>query len=157
MRVLLSCIGIVSLAAVPASGDDFFFNVNLDGLQEVGGGDPDGSGLAGLHINNDDPANPTINWSIEALDIDMPLIGAHIHQADAGVNGPVVVDFSSQLEGGGLVDLDLLSVIANPSGFYVNLHNQAFPGGAIRGQIPTPGGAAVLVAGSAIVLRRRRR
>jgi hypothetical protein len=156
MRALLSCIGVVALAAVPAAADDFFFTATLDGLQEVGGGDPDGTGFATLHVNNDDPANPFIDWTIEALNIDMPLIGAHIHQADAGVNGPVVIDFSSQLEGAGLVDMDLLNLIANPSGFYVNLHNDAFQGGAIRGQIPAPGAAAVLALGGMIALRRRR-
>jgi hypothetical protein len=29
-------------------------------------------------------------------------------------------------------------IAANPSGYYVNLHNARFPGGAIRGQLGTP-------------------
>ncbi len=29
----------------------------------------------------------------------------------------------------------LAQIEANPSGYYVNLHNARFPGGAIRGQL----------------------
>jgi hypothetical protein len=49
-----------------------------------------------------------------------------------------VVNFNAQLSGTNLVDADLANVAANPSGFYVNLHNSAFPGGAIRGQTSEP-------------------
>ena len=75
---------------------------------------------------------------------------AHIHKAAAGVNGPIHWDFleagnpvasvsdqPSQLRGiararAAAVVADLL---ANPSGYYVNVHSTAFPGGAMRGQL----------------------
>ena len=75
---------------------------------------------------------------------------AHIHKAAAGVNGPIHWDFleagnpvaslsdqPSQLRGiarprAAAVLADLL---ANPSGYYVNVHSTAFPGGAMRGQL----------------------
>jgi MYXO-CTERM domain-containing protein len=139
-----------------ALGADYFWTIPLDGLQEPDGGDLDGFGTAVLHINDDDPAAPFIDWEFTAFGIDMPLTGAHIHDGDFGVNGPPVVDFSGQMSGTGLVDLDLLNVLASPEGFYVNLHNAAFPGGAIRGQIPAPAGAAVLGVGALVAGRRRR-
>jgi hypothetical protein len=77
--------------------------------------------------------------------------GLHIHEAPAGVNGPVVI--SSLLssvtsdsgagvifkrntltgEDPGLAALDRLS--KNPENFYVNLHTTVNPGGVIRGQL----------------------
>jgi hypothetical protein len=80
---------------------------------------------------------------------------AHIHAGAAGVNGGIVVTLFDlvappapptdplydQLEkrrvrGCVPVAADLLEAIAaDPAGYYVNLHNPRFPGGAIRGQL----------------------
>jgi hypothetical protein len=126
--LLLCCSGISNAAIIE-------FQVNLDGSQEVSSGDPDGTGIASLFI--DDQAM-TIDWMISVSNIDLPLIGAHIHNAAAGANGSVVVDFSGQLSGTNLNDADLANVLLNPTNFYVNLHNSVFPGGAIRGQLAAP-------------------
>ena len=144
--------------ATPAGASTVNFIVSLNGAQEVGGGDPDGSGTAFLSI--DDVAN-TIDWNIIVSDIVLPPNGAHIHNAAAGINGPIVVDFSSQLSGSGLFDADLANVLANPTNFYVNIHNSDFSGGAIRGQLgaPVPVPAAVWLFGGALaglgMLKRR--
>lgn len=144
--------------AAPADAATVNFIVSLSGAQEVGAGDPDGSGTAYLAIDN--VAN-TISWNIIVSNITLPPTGAHIHNAPAGVNGGVVVDFSSQLSGSGLFDIDLANVLANPVNFYVNIHNSNFPGGAIRGQLgaPIPVPAAVWLFGGALaglaVLKRR--
>jgi hypothetical protein len=75
---------------------------------------------------------------------------SHIHKGPAGVNGPIHWDF---LEAGNPVasisdqpsDLRgvarpraaavLADLLANPSGYYVNVHSTVFPGGAMRGQL----------------------
>lgn len=134
------------------------FLVPMDGLQEIPGpGDPDGTGTAFLAI---DPDILTIDWDITVSNIDFPLTGAHIHEAPAGVEGPIVVDFSSQLTGTGLMDADLAAVLANPTGYYVNVHNEFFRAGAIRGQlgapIPVPSALGLAVVGL-VSLRLRRR
>jgi hypothetical protein len=63
----------------------------------------------------------------------------HIHRADKGVNGPVVVDFVPLLPSGtGCVTVDdrrLLSDLKrSPQKFYFNVHSTMFTAGAIRGQ-----------------------
>lgn len=134
---------------------DFIFDINLDGAQEVNGGDPDGTGTAHLVIDTDQQP-PTIDWSIIVNNISLPATGAHIHNAPAGSNGPIVVDFNAQFNGTGLADLDLNNVVANPANFYVNIHNADFPGGAIRGQLPAPGALGLLALGALVGARRRR-
>ncbi len=154
-------VAVLLAATAGASGGVTTFIVTLDGFQEVnaGGmpnqGDLDGSGIATLMID-DSVSPPQIDWNFVVNGITLPLTLAHIHQAPAGSNGPVVVDFSAQLSGSGLADADLVNVLANPSNFYVNLHNVDFPGGALRGQIPAPGSVALVAAAGLMGLRRRR-
>jgi len=68
-----------------------------------------------------------------------PLTLAHIHEGDPGVNGPVVVDLQvlpSGQEACVSADPAVLSrIVANPAGFYVNLHTDAFPNGVLRGAL----------------------
>jgi CHRD domain len=70
----------------------------------------------------------------------------HIHRGAAGMNGGVVVDFFAGMSNRRLFtqfDTGTLrppfenpaEICANPSGFYVNYHTAAFPGGAVRGQL----------------------
>jgi uncharacterized protein (TIGR03437 family) len=75
------------------------------------------------------------------------ITGHHIHEAAATVNGPVVIDphLATQTfpTGSGRVSVLAQGIdpnvfrrfIANPAGFYVNLHTSNNPSGAIRGQI----------------------
>lgn len=75
---------------------------------------------------------------------------AHIHKAAAGANGGIHWDFleagnpvasisdqPSQLRGIARprAVAVLADLLANPSGYYVNVHSTAFPGGSVRGQL----------------------
>ena len=76
--------------------------------------------------------------------------GLHIHESPVGVNGSIVIDTGISgantvisLNGTGIINATvpnantavLQRLLANPAGFYVNLHTTANPGGAIRGQL----------------------
>jgi hypothetical protein len=123
----------------PASADHRNFRAAaavLRGANEVPPADPDGFGAAGVVISVN---RGSLCYFVSAARI-QPADRAHIHRGVAGVNGPIVVDFQAPADGfsaeclSGL-DKGLLTEIAhNPSGFYVNVHNPEFTGGAIRGQ-----------------------
>lgn len=139
--LLTTCLGLTLAWSASASAAIVHFQVGMTGFQEVnaigqfGQGDPNNFGVADLRI---DTVALSVDWNFMVANVDLLWTGAHIHQNVAGKNGPVVVDFSAQLSGTGLDDADLANVIANPQDFYVNLHNMAFPGGAIRGQLCDP-------------------
>lgn len=62
---------------------------------------------------------------------------AHIHKAEKGKNGPPVVTLELASQDRCIdVDVELLKDIAkNEHKYYVNVHTEAFPAGAIRGQL----------------------
>jgi hypothetical protein len=106
---------------------------------DANAGDPDGSGTATVVFGD-----TIICYAILVRGIDTPT-QAHIHEGAAGINGPIQVILSPPapaLETGATssdcvpVDATLLNNIRqNPAGFYVNVHNDAYPGGAVRGQV----------------------
>ncbi|MGH2586769.1 MAG: CHRD domain-containing protein [Dehalococcoidia bacterium] len=118
-------------------GRDFaVFATFLTGAAEPNGGDPDGVGGATivLHANRGQ-----VCFALAVARI-APANAAHIHQAPVGVNGPIVVPLTPPTNGVSFgctsADRALISaIIANPAGFYVNVHNADFPGGALRGQL----------------------
>ncbi len=99
-------------------------------------GDPDGTGTATLTVN---PGQGEICYELSVSGID-PASAAHIHEAPAGQAGPVVVGLTAPTSGSssGCVPIDraeAIDIIQNPENYYVNVHNAAFPGGALRGQL----------------------
>jgi hypothetical protein len=72
---------------------------------------------------------------------------AHIHRGAAGTNGPVVAnlawpqggDASDCLtegeDGKGMAPGIVQEILADPAGFYVNVHNAEYPNGAVRAQL----------------------
>jgi len=148
------------LLPLRAQAIQLFFSVPLDGMQEVDAqgnpnqGDLDGSGTAQLFLDTD---MDTISWVIGVDAINLPPTGAHIHEGAIGTNGPIRIDFNAQLSGGPLVSSFVDLVAANPEGFYVNVHNDPFFAGAIRGQIPEPATALLVAAGVVLLAGQRRR
>jgi hypothetical protein len=141
---LVASVGLLLAFVMPASAvitPGVPFTVQLTGEAEVPGpGDPDGSGTATLTVN---PGLGTVCYTIEVAGVD-PLTAAHIHKAPSTDPGPVVVPLKvGPLGGTGCtegVDLQLLvDIITNPSAYYVNVHNAAYPAGALRGQLDRPG------------------
>lgn len=112
-----------------------------------------------------DPINNYIAWDARANGIASPTV-SHIHRGAAGVNGPVVINFATsaaQIAGGRTfgagpvtaaqsanlqpADLANLSSPATASGYYVNIHSTAFPGGEVRGQLTPANEYDIAVAG----------
>lgn len=110
---------------------------SLTGAAEVPGpGDPDGSGTATVSVN---PGQKRICYKLSVSNI-APATAAHIHEAPAGVAGPVIITLSAPTGGSSsgcvTVTRDLaLEILKDPADYYVNVHNTAFPRGAVRGQL----------------------
>ena len=110
------------------------FKALLSGANEVPApGDPDGSGRATVRIKG-----TQVCFTLKVDKVDA-LVAAHIHEGAAGVAGPVVVDlFAGAVKKKGCVRTTpeiAAEIRKNPREYYVNVHNAAFPGGALRGQL----------------------
>lgn len=125
----------------------------LDGRNEVDDksdrrivGDKNGSGSAVVFGIDGDPN--TLCYSLIVKKI-RPAVAAHIHEGQPGENGPVVANLAAPAdktagdcltdgeEGKFLGDTTAAEILANPEDYYINVHNEQFPGGAIRGQLVT--------------------
>ena len=111
----------------------------LTGAAEVPGpGDPDGAGTAAVNI---DVTKREVCYEVTTQKIDRPT-GAHIHEGESGKSGDVVVPLTTPTggdtttKGCANVDASLIGRMTSaPGNFYVNVHSQAHPQGAIRGQL----------------------
>ncbi len=110
--------------------------------------DPDGYGTFSGAFGTLAGANTSFCWGLTAFRIGNPT-AAHIHQGGpATANGPIRILLnpppSSGLSGRSancqqvtdtLANQIKASVAANVCRHYINVHNSAFPGGAVRGQL----------------------
>ncbi|MGQ7848052.1 CHRD domain-containing protein [Granulosicoccus sp. 3-233] len=130
----------------------------LDGREEVGAdpsqrlvGDPDGKGEA--YVFGIDGDTTTLCYVLTVKKIQLVPVGegmaAHIHEGVRDSNGPVVAALAGPEDGNagdcltegetgkfpteeaGIVQ----RILNNPEQFYINVHNPAYPDGAIRGQL----------------------
>ncbi len=134
LAVALGMVASLALAGVVTAAETTL-TAQLAGSVET---DEDGTGTATLVL---DPDAGTACWELTAEGID-PVTISHIHEGTEGVDGGVVVDldldgFEGTSEGcNEAAEAETLqAIIDDPAGYYVNLHNEAFPGGAIRGQL----------------------
>ncbi len=86
-----------------------------------------------------DPPKGTACYLINVTGLE-GVTAAHIHQGGEGESGPPVVTLDAPTDGssGNCVEIaaDVSeAILANPGGYYVNVHTQAAPAGAIRGQL----------------------
>lgn len=129
--------------AVTASAQGVQLVAYLYGGNEVSGagqaaaGDPDGNGVFSAIIHA-----TQICYGYSVTKIAAPTL-AHIHENIAGANGGIVVPLAIPGSGNpGAVSACTPAPVAvlnalrsSPSNFYVNVHNGAFPAGALRGQV----------------------
>lgn len=123
--------------AQPASEGGRKLATTLTGAAEVPGpGDPDGSGSATLTVN---PGQNRVCYELTVANI-APATAAHIHEGARTVAGPVRVTLSAPSDGdsSGCVTVTRAlarEILKDPGDYYVNVHNPAFPAGAVRGQL----------------------
>ena len=99
-------------------------------------GDPDGSGEANVRVN---PGQECLSYDLDVRGI-APATAAHIHEAPAGAAGPVDQGLKAPTDGSSsgtnVVEREeAKDIVKNPEEYYVNVHNEEFPGGALRGQL----------------------
>jgi hypothetical protein len=121
-----------------APSEELTFRAALSGDAEVPGpGDPDGSGSAEVDFT---PAEGTVCFEITVESI-AEAQAAHIHSGAAGESGPPVVNFDVANNGlSGCVEAEedvIQSIVEAPSNYYVNVHNEEYGAGAVRGQLAT--------------------
>jgi CHRD domain len=129
-------LAIVLIAAVPVvAAQRTTLEASLTGEKEVPGpGDPNGRGEAEVKVYK-----AKVCYELEVKRI-KPATAAHIHQGGPSVAGPIVVELKPPTDGsseGCAAISEQLSknLRDNPSHYYVNVHNNPYPDGAIRGQL----------------------
>jgi hypothetical protein len=103
-----------------------------------------------------DPSHTSMTVTITVANLNSPVTSAHIHEKTTGSEtGSVVESFIGALSFAngtltGTVPMDpavAARIIAKPSNFYVDVHTQEFPNGAIRGEIAPLSGTQFTFAG----------
>lgn len=138
LHIIMVLLAVLALTSVAADFSGRKFTTTLTGAAEIPGpGDPDGSGTAKIWLNR---GQGEVCFELTVSGVD-PITAAHIHAAPAGIAGPVVVPLnppptSGSSSGCVSADHDLINaIIQSPEQYYVNVHNAAFPAGALRGQL----------------------
>jgi CHRD domain len=131
----LTLVALVLSCLASAAAAQTFVGVMSGANEAPSAGDPDGFGLAGFRFEG-----TSVTFNMMVKNIAAPT-ASHIHRGVAGVAGPVVITLASAFpsnsaSGTASATAALIDEIRNnPAGFYVNVHNADFPGGAIRAQL----------------------
>ena len=130
-----------------ASGNDkgTTFNVPLSSSAEVPTSiSTTSSGTASVTIDG-----KKVCWAFTLRGVDHPN-AAHIHNGGPTVSGPVVVPLGAAFAQSGCTTASSNvtdAILASPATYYVNVHSQKYPDGAVRGQL-VGGGSKVGPTGS---------
>ena len=138
LHIILLVLTVLALTSIAADGGRKF-TTTLTGAAEIPGpGDPDGSGTATITLNH---GQGEVCWEIHVTGISLVNTAAHVHVIGPLGFGGVVVPLTGPDATGhssGCIDADpnlIKAIIQNPEGYYVNVHNIDYPGGALRGDL----------------------
>ncbi|HWP84582.1 MAG TPA: CHRD domain-containing protein, partial [Terriglobia bacterium] len=162
MKRIGAVLGFLALFAASLRADTFetrYYNGNMSPANEVGpiaGNNSSGQATITVVVRRDDGGNivaGTVHFDID-YNFPAPVVvrGLHIHEGGAGVNGPIRIDtgitpsatvaaqgagnlFRTVEVTGGAALTALSGLLANPAGFYVNLHTTEHTGGLMRDQL----------------------
>jgi len=128
-------LAVVLIAAVPVvAATRVTLGASLTGEKEVPGpGDPNGRGEAEVKVYKQ-----KVCYKLEVKRI-KAATAAHIHRGGPSVAGPIVVELKAPTDGSSkgckAISKQLSKKLReHPSRYYVNVHNDPYPDGAIRGQ-----------------------
>jgi uncharacterized protein (TIGR03437 family) len=153
LALVLLGVGVVAAQTV----DPVFMYANMTTGQEiplVTGVTVSGTAIITVHVARDAGGalvGAAVDFDIQLTSADpLDFIGLHIHEAAAGVIGNIVIPTDltnanrfSHPGGAGRIQKQVLvtdtallgRLLANPAGFYVNIHTPANPDGVMRGQL----------------------
>jgi len=146
---LLAALAAVAVIALPASGTappGSALFAKLDGEHgPAPDGDVDGYGTFSAGFRDVAGTSTSFCYGLQVFKIGTPT-AAHIHQGGVNTDGPIKIPLpltpapTSGLSGAwakciSVADTLANAIRANPGNYYVNVHNSAFPNGAIRGQL----------------------
>ena len=136
MAILLGASAGGAAAQTVGEGGRKLQTVLTGAAERPGPGDADGTGTAKVTVN---PGQSRVCYELTVSN-NAPATAAHIHEAGPNAAGPVRVGLAAPADGdsSGCVDISrelALEILKNPGDYYVNVHNPAFPGGAVRGQL----------------------
>ena len=101
------------------------------------GGDPNAAatGTAVVVVN---PGQRRVCYEVTVSGITGTITAAHIHKAPRGVATPALIGFNPPVGSNCIENLDravVLDILKNPEDYYVNVHTNIRPAGAVRGQL----------------------
>ena len=136
LTFILVVLGVAAPAVSFGGSGSSGFRASLNGDKEVGDGDANGRGTFTARFDGG-----RLCYTLRFSGLDDP-IAAHVHRGRSTQNGAVVVDLRPRFTDAGArsrcvsVSAALRrSIRGTPSRFYVNVHTEQFPDGAIRGQL----------------------
>lgn len=149
-EIFVFLVALVSIIAPCAHGQTL--GAVLTGASEVPPNSNPGFGNATVTF---DSTHSNISVTITVANLTSPINNFHIHEAPPGTNGPVVINLIGL--GGTFVNGTMTGtfpvgaavaqrMLQNPANFYVNVHTEALPGGAVRGSLAYVSGGAVTYA-----------
>ena len=131
----LSVLGALLLALPASAAPLATLEANMTGEKEVPGpGDRNGRGSAEVKVFR---SKVCYELRVERI---RPATAAHIHEGSRGVAGDIRVTLNTPRDGSSRGCEDISRALSrdlreHPKAYYVNVHNNKFPDGAIRGQL----------------------
>ena len=131
----LALLGVIGTAPPAQAVEEKVYTAAMTAAEETPPGPDGATGAATVTI---DTAKNTLCYDVSwSKEVGTPNAG-HIHKGKKGLAGPVVVNFQLPDKPKDCLPVDaaILKAIADdPGGHYVNVHNNQYPAGAVRGQL----------------------
>jgi hypothetical protein len=126
---------------------DYTMHADMRGGNEVPAVSTTAKGIAVMHLSHD---KTTLHVHALVTGLSSAITGAHLHIAEEGTNGPVIVDLMPHMNGN-MIDATIRTNVLGArldslmeGDVYVNVHTTNNPKGEIRGQIMMAEGLAFM-------------